>query len=179
MKTPDERREYMRLYQAKRRLDPAYAEKNRASVKMWRKENREKANAATAAWRARNPEKVLEAQRAWTAKQDPEALRERNREAYVRYRRAHHLWNKFDMTPEQYADKLAAQGGGCCICEAKEPGGRGEHFAVDHDHETGQVRGLLCSACNHALGLMKDSPVLLRRAATYIEFDSGPKASVV
>ena len=175
MKTPAERREYMRLYQAKRRLDPAFREKNRAQVALYRENNREKVNASIAAWRARNPEKVLEAQRAWIAKQDPTELRERNREAYVRYKRAHHLRKKFDITPEQYVAKLTAQNGGCCICETKEPGGSGKHFAVDHDHETGQVRGLLCSACNHALGLMKDSPELLRRAATYIEFDSGPK----
>lgn len=44
-----------------------------------------------------------------------------------------------------------------------------EKLAVDHDHETGRVRKLLCHNCNRALGLMKDDPELLRRAATYIE----------
>ena len=51
----------------------------------------------------------------------------------------------------------------CPICQDK----RAEH--VDHDHETGRVRGILCFACNAALGQMRDRPDALRRAADYLE----------
>lgn len=44
-----------------------------------------------------------------------------------------------------------------------------EKLVVDHCHDTGQVRKLLCQNCNRALGLMQDSPKLLRRGAEYIE----------
>jgi hypothetical protein len=44
-----------------------------------------------------------------------------------------------------------------------------EKLAVDHDHATGKVRKLLCHNCNRALGLMKDNPELLRKAAQYVE----------
>jgi len=55
----------------------------------------------------------------------------------------------------------------CAICDASEPGGQGD-FHVDHDHATGKVRGLLCSRCNTSLGLYRDSPERLRRAADYL-----------
>lgn len=44
-----------------------------------------------------------------------------------------------------------------------------EKLAVDHDHDTGKVRKLLCHNCNRALGLFKDNPELMRKAASYVE----------
>jgi hypothetical protein len=90
-----------------------------------------------------------------------------------------HSWHK--KTPEQKRDKqlrfkygintekfnrfLAQQSGGCCIC-GKEIDRKG---GVDHDHNTGKIRGILCSHCNAAIGHMNDDVSLLRRAITYIE----------
>ena len=54
-------------------------------------------------------------------------------------------------------------GGTCEIC------GRTQKLEVDHDHQTGAVRGLLCSRCNGALGQFLDSSAMLRRAITYLE----------
>lgn len=61
---------------------------------------------------------------------------------------------------------VAAQGGRCAICaDAMAENWR----CVDHDHESGIVRALLCASCNAVLGLMKDNPAFLRAAADYIE----------
>ncbi len=60
------------------------------------------------------------------------------------------------------------QDGRCAICDTTTPRGRGTWHA-DHDHKTGLVRGLLCNACNVGLGFLKDDPVLLRKAAEYLE----------
>lgn len=62
---------------------------------------------------------------------------------------------------------LKAQQYVCLICLGADATGR--RLAVDHDHTTGKVRGLLCGACNTALGKMRDSPEQLRRAADYLE----------
>ena len=64
----------------------------------------------------------------------------------------------YGMTLAEFDERLAAQGGGCWVCGA-EPGSHRNHghanLAVDHDHETGAVRGLLCHMCNRALGLIE------------------------
>jgi len=74
--------------------------------------------------------------------------------------------NKFGMTPKEYDRLLQNQNGKCAIC-GSEPGRR--QLAVDHDHETGEVRGLLCSNCNTGLGLLGDQLARLRVAVTYLE----------
>lgn len=76
---------------------------------------------------------------------------------------------KYNVTLSEYEAMLAQQDGGCAICNTKESKCYGsEHFAVDHDHNTGKVRGLLCSNCNVALGLFKDSKELLVQATDYL-----------
>ena len=72
---------------------------------------------------------------------------------------------KFGVSVEEYERMLVEQGGGCKICGNTNSGKR---LAVDHDHQTGQVRGLLCSACNVGLGMFKDSTDLLRRAINHL-----------
>lgn len=83
---------------------------------------------------------------------------------------------KYGFTPEFYNEILKAQGGCCRICKTTNPCGEGNintkrtfSFAVDHDHETGQIRGLLCNTCNRGLGFFKDSVNLLKNAVSYLE----------
>ena len=85
------------------------------------------------------------------------------------------LKRNYNITLEEYDAMYERQGGKCAICPATEPGGRWNHFAVDHDHETGAVRELLCNNCNTALGLMQDSSYLLRLAANYLDKHYGTR----
>lgn len=70
-------------------------------------------------------------------------------------------------------DKMAAdQGGVCAICgqpETQRRGGKVLPLVVDHDHETAEIRGLLCNSCNRGLGCFRDDPGRLKKAATYLE----------
>jgi hypothetical protein len=80
---------------------------------------------------------------------------------------------KFNMTPDDYHALLEAQNGECAICPATDPGhgiggGYGRWY-IDHNHTTGEVRGLLCRACNMGLGKFGDDPIRLRAAADYLE----------
>ena len=102
-------------------------------------------------------------------------LRE-HRRSYDRDWKDFDLKRKFGISLYQYGEMLVAQGGKCAICGGKDAGSRNgqpKSLAVDHCHETGKVRGLLCEACNQGIGKMKDDPVLLRKAADYIESHRG------
>lgn len=87
------------------------------------------------------------------------------------FNRRENLKRKFGITPETYDLMLSAQGGRCAICAEKNEGPRA--FAVDHNHQTGKVRGLLCHNCNIGLGNLKDSKHLLLLAIKYLEDRDG------
>lgn len=74
---------------------------------------------------------------------------------------------KYGITPEDY-DRMLKEQGGCAICGATEPGGRGKNFHVDHCHSTGRVRGLLCHHCNVGIGMLREN---FEDAAKYLKGD--------
>lgn len=104
--------------------------------------NREKEWAKMAEWRRKNPERHASA------------------------RRRSVLRSKDGLTLEEYDALLLKQGGACAIC-GQSPSLKALH--VDHHHETGNVRGLLCNNCNRCLGLLKDDVAVLRSAIVYLE----------
>ncbi|MGW3358483.1 endonuclease VII domain-containing protein [Streptomyces bungoensis] len=77
--------------------------------------------------------------------------------------RQDHLKRQYGITEAERDELIASQGGVCCICLAAPPA------HVDHCHNTGRVRGVLCFSCNAALGQFKDQPEAIRRAAAYVE----------
>jgi hypothetical protein len=77
------------------------------------------------------------------------------------------LKRKYGMTPEEWDEIFLAQKESCKICGVGNPGGKG-FWHVDHDHETGKVRGILCNGCNLGLGHFKDSVENLRKAQDYL-----------
>jgi len=82
-------------------------------------------------------------------------------------KRKHMLSCKYKLTPEGFSELLVKQNNRCAICGTTEWGRPSP--SVDHCHNTGRVRGLLCNTCNRALGLFKDSEELLLLAANYIK----------
>lgn len=84
-------------------------------------------------------------------------------------RRAAHIKHKYGLLPEDIERMRHEQGDCCAICRTALAGwGHKTGPHVDHDHETGKVRGLLCAACNLGLGKFRDSAAVLERAAAYL-----------
>jgi hypothetical protein len=83
------------------------------------------------------------------------------------YYRDRHLKTKYGITFAELQQMLVDQGYKCSLCKKRNIDEVSRH--VDHDHETGRVRALLCANCNWALGRFDDSPEFLRDAASYIE----------
>lgn len=70
----------------------------------------------------------------------------------------------YGLTPQTYLDLLHQQEGRCAICRQLPDRG----LQVDHCHDTGRVRGLLCGPCNRALGLLQEDPHVIARAAVFV-----------
>ena len=78
----------------------------------------------------------------------------------------YNLKKNYGMTLEDYDRMSEEQGHVCAVCKQ---GPDRDRFVVDHNHDTGEVRGLLCNGCNTCLGQLKDNPDLLRAAAKYLD----------
>lgn len=88
------------------------------------------------------------------------------RKRYLRRLRNSHLVLYYGITLDEHERRAEAQGNACAICGRHN--GR-KRLAVDHDHKTGEVRGLLCEKCNQGLGNFGDDPDRLRKAADYLD----------
>jgi len=73
---------------------------------------------------------------------------------------------KFNLAAKDYQKLVEDQSACCAICKKPEIG---QALAIDHDHLTGKIRGLLCACCNIGMGNFEDSPFLLSSAKGYLE----------
>ena len=140
--TPKEKSVRKRQYYIRYRasITPERRERERQKSREYYQRNVDKRRAESRAYAEANREKVLEDKKAWYR---------RNKE------RLHELRGVTGI-PE-------VRGTSCEIC-----GGTGR-ICLDHDHTTNQFRGWLCQPCNTAIGMMKDDPAILHRAAIYVE----------
>jgi len=151
-----------------------------------RRRNREK----SAKYRRENPEKWKEIDRRAKLKlrQNPEKnlqkltyqqqYREENRKALSDKERQ----RRFGITPEEYSDLFKSQNGTCAICKQPETAtrlGKVKALAVDHCHQSGVVRGLLCADCNMGIGKLKEDKNILFSAIQYLERHSEQSLNVV
>jgi len=95
-----------------------------------------------------------------------------NPEAYKLRQRYHHLKREWNMSLDEYNAMLEKQNGVCAICKKPELSTRGratsQSLAVDHCHETGKIRELLCMDCNQTLGKFNDDPSWFIAASEYL-----------
>ncbi len=147
-------------------------------------ERREADREAGAQRRAQDPEKERERwaadrikhrehRKEYSAKYNA-AHREEQRLAAVRYRTEHPGFKRqylYGLTPEEFAARVALQDGRCAVCQ--EPMTK---MCVDHDHDTGLVRGILCSPCNSGLGMFRDDPERLVAALIYLDPEPNKEA---
>ena len=131
--------------------NPEYRRKQLENTKRWYEENPN----AYAALKVKNHEK-------WEKrKADPNHKRKR-RDAMLR--------KKYGIGADGYDRILEQQGGGCAIC-GRRPGATPLH--VDHDHDTGEVRGILCHQCNWYLGTIDANPEIIGRIIRYRSKEKG------
>ncbi len=136
-----------------------------ALVRKYCEQNREKRSAYCRRYHKKNRARE-KAYRIEFYRKNKEMIRRRAREATKAA-----MLKKHNITPEQFADMIAEQNGVCSICgnpETQIRKGRAIKLVLDHCHETGTIRGLLCSRCNLALGAFYDNIDILVSAVSYL-----------
>lgn len=108
----------------------------------------------------RNREARLQAMRAW---------RERPGSGYKDAYRRHYVKKRYGVSLEEY-EKLTGETKKCQLC-GRGPDGKGrtgQRLHIDHCHETGKIRGVLCRECNVGLGMFRDDVKVMQRALKYL-----------
>ncbi len=106
----------------------------------------------------------------WVYEVGNEPNNRKSRRRDKRTRRIIHVERVYGLSEEEYMKKLNEQDNLCAICGKKD---EGKVLCVDHNHATGQVRGLLCHNCNVGLGNFKDSPEIIQSAIAYLLVKGG------
>jgi hypothetical protein len=109
-----------------------------------------------------NPEKYRDYDRKRKAK-NPDHIRAINKKSNDKRRH-----EKFGLPQGWYTTQYEKQNGSCAICYGQQEG-KPKDFAIDHNHSTGQIRGLLCNRCNTSIGKFKEDPEILLNAIKYLK----------
>lgn len=131
--------------------------KDRERVKKWKSENREKARENSIRFYYKYHEKNRERSRKRSKEQ---------RLTNPEYARNYSLKTKFGLSSNEFSKMSESQHGLCLICG--NPPKRFKNLSVDHDHKTGEIRGLLCLVCNLVLGHAKDDINYLTKCINYL-----------
>lgn len=150
-RTPEQRERKNAHDRVRRASDSAYRERRREIKRRYR------ANMAPER-RERELVSMRERARQWGESMPPEQREARRKQSRRRY-----IQGEYGLTDEQYQALWEAQGGLCAVCRR-----RFQKLQIDHCHETGAVRGLLCGNCNFAIGRLGDTPAALMRAVNYL-----------
>ena len=163
-----------------------YRQKNREALndkyKQYRLENKEKIKEKKKQYRLENGQKINEKNKKYRLENEEEIseknkkYRLENNEKIKQYRlenkdrkKENTLKRKYGLTLEDYIKMLQEQNGSCAICFVKAEEQKNKVLVVDHNHLTGEVRSLLCSQCNVAIGLLKENQEVILRAAEYLK----------
>ena len=131
----------------------------------WSKSNIKRSREIKAKWNKANPEK----HRGDPVKQraSEKKWRKENPERFLNSQRKHHLRKTYNLTSEDFDRMLEEQDGKCDLCGISQTKTYGS-LCVDHNHETGKVRALLCKKCNFIVGAIENSPETAESVRTYL-----------
>lgn len=164
-------------------LNPYCFECTRLYGREYYAHNKEKVSVRSSRWHKANPEKSREKTRRHKQKNREyfrnikKAAYSKNKDQITALLRDNAFRKKFGISLAERNEMADAQEKRCLIC-GKHESYLTKRLAVDHDHETLTVRGLLCQNCNLGLGYFLDDPDLLRSAAIYLERIRKPKEEI-
>jgi hypothetical protein len=151
------------------------------ATRQWRKENKEKIREYNKEYRKNNPDKIKNLKKDWDT-ENKEHRKEYSKK-YLKenpyYHADKHLKYSYGISLEDFNDMRQKANYRCQGCGKHEEETPRKRLFVDHCHETGAIRGLLCQQCNTALGMTNDDPAVLASLIAYLrengnkEFNNG------
>lgn len=163
-RTREDRREYKKEYHIKHKEEEKkyrmeHKDHSREIARKYYLENIEKFKEKKKDYYRRNRDRVIAGRKKYNKEHRKEIL-------------DYHRKKKYGINNLDFNEIMDRQKGVCAIClkpeTMKHQNGKIKESSVDHDHKTGKTRGLLCTKCNVAIGLMNDDSRLLKRAMNYI-----------
>lgn len=138
----------------------------------WKARNKDKVLAQVARWNAKNPGKRLQIAKDWYHRNKERVAenQRRHKREFPDYKHDIYLKSLYGAPHGTYARLLAEQGEKCAICGATEPGRKLKRFHLDHCHDTGKIRGLLCGNCNTGIAHLQHSKEVFLSAMRYLGF---------
>jgi hypothetical protein len=146
------RKEWHRLYSRKRRKEPEYKIKESKSFAKYREKNREILRDRSKIQREKNKDKNNQYSKEYVRSEHGKKIRKNG-----------YLLRKFGITLDRYNEMMLDCGGCCEICRQKM-----DKPCVDHNHNTEEVRGLICAQCNSGLGEFREKESILFKAVSYL-----------
>jgi hypothetical protein len=162
--TKEQKREYKRKYNKKYRFE------HKEGIKKYNREHQDMIRG----YGKKHYQSYKEVEKEESKKYYQTHKDERKKYRYGRREeiRGYKMLRRYGITLEQYNELLIQQNGVCAICLqpeiTKHQSGMSKILAVDHDHDTGEIRGLLCNYCNTSLGGFRDDPTILELAKQYL-----------
>ena len=153
--------------ETKRIYDKKYRANNKENIKKYREENRQKIATQAKRYREKNIETIKQ-----KATLSSKKRYSRNKNKILLKTKECTLKRKYGISLDQYSGMCAAQNDLCAVCERPEAtwiNGKIKSLAVDHDHRTGKIRGLLCYSCNTTLGKVNEDVQILKNMINYLE----------
>lgn len=124
-------------------------------------------------WRAAHPEHTAEYNR---RRREKRSTSDSYRAKLAEASRRSALKGKWGITHTELIEWMERQDNRCPICRAPLSWEKRKCYAIDHDHETDTIRGLLCNRCNSGLGMLGDSLANVQRAVEYLEGSTAKSA---
>jgi len=152
-------RERQKIRYAVNRQDPEWVRRQKEYHRKYYEANKDRVYEKSRNWWKKNPERRRDSARKWRDK-NKDKVRQSSLAWY--YRNRHHAYGLTDI---DYAEMFVGQNGVCAIC-GRPP--KKKRLFVDHDHDSGRVRGLLCWRCNTAIGLLHDDTDTIKSAINYL-----------
>lgn len=160
LKNPEKRRSYVYKWVDKN------IDKVKERGKKWREKNKEYLYKKNYQWKKENKDKVRETRKKWENKN------RESREIYYQNRkpsqRNGHLLRSYGITSELFEEYVRSQDGKCKICGVLFSSDVSTRPCIDHDHNTNEIRGILCNKCNIGIGMFGDNAFVINRAINYL-----------